>query len=141
MLIHGYICAVQLLNHNNIDVSDTHIKLNSPYTVDLVSELRKTHISEKLFLLLGSDVIGEFSRFKDYDDIPKQIDGIICVRRKNEHIDNNLPIVATFASPSSLSSTLIRRLLKQKNYERLKELYWSRHDLLDEIAEYKSKTD
>ena len=66
-------------------VSDIEIKRGGmSYTCDTVSELRKKHPNDELFLLLGDDWINRFDRWRNYKDILNDATLVIAWRGEED---------------------------------------------------------
>lgn len=62
-------------------VDDCELKRGGKsYTIDTIKELRKTHESKNLFLIIGADNFENFSAWKDYKKILEEVNLVVTTR-------------------------------------------------------------
>jgi nicotinate-nucleotide adenylyltransferase len=62
-------------------VDDCELKRGGKsYTIDTIKELRKTHESKDLFLIIGADNFENFSAWKDYKKILEEVNLVVTTR-------------------------------------------------------------
>jgi nicotinate-nucleotide adenylyltransferase len=99
-------------------VSDIELKRKGPsYTVDTIRELKKIYPQSELFFLTGSDILEEILKWKDPQEIYRQIKIVIGLRPgfdkigpANQFAHKNQIIEITSLN---ISSTLIREKIKK----------------------------
>ncbi len=70
----------------DIEVSDLEIKKNSTsYSIDTLKSLQKQFPKDKFFWIIGSDHLGNFTKWKDWQKIIKDF-GLIVVARDTSHL-------------------------------------------------------
>ena len=108
---------LKFYENENIIIDTKHNNLI--YTIDLVKELEKLYPSDKLYIIIGSDNIINFDKWKDYQNLLKY--KIIVMNRDNMDVNpyvdklgkenfiilNNYPFI-------KISSTEIRNNLNSK---------------------------
>ncbi|MCJ7508197.1 MAG: nicotinate-nucleotide adenylyltransferase [candidate division Zixibacteria bacterium] len=99
-------------------VSDIELKRKGPsYTVDTIRELKKIYPQSELFFLTGSDILEEILKWKDPQEIYRQIKIVIGLRPGFDKIDpaNQFVHKSQIIEITSLniSSTLIREKIKK----------------------------
>jgi len=67
-----------------------------------------------LYLIIGSDLANEFSSWKDYEDIIKEVK-IVVANRKEYPLNKRTPYLAVDIRQIELSSSQIRRLVKKQS--------------------------
>jgi nicotinate-nucleotide adenylyltransferase len=94
-----------------VEVSEMEAERPGPsYTIDTLKILRKKRPGDKLFIMIGSDILSETGLWKSFDEIKSMAEFIILPRpvQAKENSGNT----AGFTLPN-ISSTEIRRLLKE----------------------------
>ena len=84
------------------------------FTIDTVRELKKKYFQDELYLIIGSDLANEFSSWKDYEDIIKEVK-IVVANRKEYPLNKRTPYLAVDIRQIELSSSQIRRLVKKQS--------------------------
>ena len=84
------------------------------YTVEIVRELAKD-VNNRYFWVVGSDVTGEFSRWRDYQKLSRLIQFLVFPRKDYpiKNLPPNFKKVEGNLLLSNISSTLIRDRVKQ----------------------------
>lgn len=109
---------LKFFENDNILVNDT---LNDKeYTCEILRELHKKEDAE-LYLIIGADNVPKFNQWENYEELIQN--KILVLPRDNIKIDdyklnNNFIEVKDF-NLRDVSSTKIRELIKEKNYEEL----------------------
>lgn len=97
-------------------------------TVDTVRVLRAQNPEHDYALIVGSDILAETERWKDWDGLMKLVDLIVIGRAG--HLGDAAPDSTEFRLPN-VSSTEIRRKLTARDYLSLR--YWMARDVLEYI--------
>lgn len=97
-------------------------------TVDTVRVLRGQNPSHDYALIVGSDILGETERWKDWAGLMQMVELIVIGRAG--HLGDAAPDSTEFRLPN-VSSTEIRRQLAQRDYESLR--YWMARDVVNYI--------
>jgi nicotinate-nucleotide adenylyltransferase len=115
---------IALSEIENVEVSDVEMDRQGPcYTIDLVRALQKNNSRDSYYLLLASDVLSGFSKWKDVSSLIKMAPPLIGQRPGCEHFDldqfskNDREIIEKGYTGTSLlevSSTEIRNRLAKK---------------------------
>ncbi|MCD7731499.1 MAG: nicotinate (nicotinamide) nucleotide adenylyltransferase [Oscillospiraceae bacterium] len=103
-----------------VTVSDYEISAERvSYTIDTATHFRKCYPDDELFLIIGSDMLLSFKKWRQFEDILK-ICTIVAASRENNNDDFALltdaaeelrpygNVILTKISPYKMSSTLIR---------------------------------
>ena len=103
-------------NHKKFLYSDIEIKKGGiSYSIDTVREIKKKYnISNKIGLIIGSDLVESLNTWKEIDNLVEECD-IICLKRdssKNNFLKYRLTNVKNRII--DISSTLIRERIKNK---------------------------
>ena len=97
------------------------------FTIDTVRELKKRYPEDEFYLIIGSDLANEFSSWKNYEDIKKEVE-VVVANRKEYPLDKKSAYSAVDIRQIELSSSQIRELVKKKSS--IKGL------VKEEVAEY-----
>lgn len=116
---------LKVYENEKITIDTKHNTL--PYTYQVLEELSKIYNKEDLYLILGADNITSFSKWKNYEEILKyhfiilnrdfiDVEYYLVMLKKFDKykIINDLPMI-------SISSTMIREKLKNRDYSHLEE--------------------
>jgi len=104
--------------NRKIRVSDFEVRLKKRcFTIDTVRTLKKTFKTDKFFWLIGSDNLADFKKWKDWEELLKEIKFLVFPR-----IDypikrlpkGFIPIKSKLLISSNLSSDIIRMRLKRR---------------------------
>lgn len=120
---------LKLFENKNIIIDTKHNNLI--YTIDLVKEIEKLYPSDELFIIIGSDNIVDFDKWKDYKELLKY--KIIVMNRDNMDVNpyvdklgnenfiilNNFPFIK--ASSSEIRNNLNNKYLDNKVLDYIKE--------------------
>lgn len=102
----------------NIIVSDIEAHLPTPsYTIDTLEELSKRYPEHQFQLCIGSDIIPQLPKWKDWERIEAQFQPIIVGRGGYDHILETDEGAEDIAFPK-LSSSQIRRKLREGSIPR-----------------------
>ena len=105
-----------------------HYESGSPYLVDILDYLQERY--KYLAFALGDDVFLQLDKFKDFKKILEFFKIYVVairnhteedVRKKQEEL--GIKEVLIIHSPFNLSSTLVRRLLKENQIQKIEEIY------------------
>src|SRR5262249_19548867 len=97
-----------------IRISNMAISMEETYTVSVVSELSK-NTNNKYYWIVGSDILGEFTKWRDYLKLTRLIKFLVIPRKDYPikimppgfiRVEGNLMI-------SNVSSTIIRERVRQ----------------------------
>jgi len=107
------LAMARLIEEPGITVSDEEVRQKSKsYTIDTVRRLKAKYPRE-FYWIVGSDIVGEFDRWKDHEALAREVQFLVFPR-------NGYPIPSTLpegftpvSSPdlvtSNISSTIIRK--------------------------------
>lgn len=114
----------KLVEEKGIIVSDEEIKIEKKsYTIDTIRRL-KSKYSHTFFWIIGSDVLKDFEKWKDYKNLTKEIEFFVFPR-DGFSTPSKLPEGFTLVSSnelvtSNISSSIIRsRIMKKLSVNRL----------------------
>ncbi|MBQ4263356.1 MAG: nicotinate (nicotinamide) nucleotide adenylyltransferase [Bacilli bacterium] len=107
-----------------INTKDNNIK----YTYNLLKKLQKEYQKDELYLIIGADNILRFKEWKNYKKILKY--NLIIVNRNKININIYLDklgkkdkyIIVNDLKNIDISSSLIRKLIKENNLEKLQKI-------------------
>lgn len=103
-------------NAQNIRVSDVEFKLSQPsYTIDTLTHLHEKYPEHQFVLIMGSDNLVSFKKWKNYGLILRDYSVMVYPRPGNiNHELASHPTVTITQTPlMELSSTFIRRSIKE----------------------------
>lgn len=116
-------CRIAFSDFENTEVSDWEIKREGKsYSVITLRHMSEVYAGDRLYFIMGSDMLMSFERWYRYEEI-LSLSGLICVSRCDEDTPlleeyaNRLrakggEIIIVDAQPFEVSSTEIRRRLK-----------------------------
>lgn len=106
-------------NISNLEASDYELKQELVYTYNTLEYFKKCYPTDEIYLILGSDLLKEFTTWKNYSYILNNFKILVTFRnqdKKEDLINLNLPnkenIVYTNIKLNQLSSTEIREAIK-----------------------------
>ncbi|MBI4066731.1 nicotinate (nicotinamide) nucleotide adenylyltransferase [Candidatus Gottesmanbacteria bacterium] len=104
----------KLLEEDGIKTSDEEIKREEKsYTIDTVRRLKSKFSSHEFFWIVGSDVLPEFNRWKNYEKLQKEVSFLVFPRNGHPLPDRLLQGFAAVIAPelvtSNISSTIVRK--------------------------------
>ncbi len=110
--------------HSNIDVSDYELKKHVVYTWETLDYFKKKYPNDKIYFICGTDNLSYIDKWKNGLDILKN-NKIIVIKRNTDNIDKILikynkfkdNIIVSDIEEKDISSTQIRKCLKEKNRE------------------------
>lgn len=119
-----------------IRISSTAINIQSVYTVTTVNELIKD-IKNKYYWIVGSDILNEFSKWRDYQKLSRLINFLVMPRKDFpiKSLPSGFSRIEGNIMLSNVSSTIIRERITRgqtiaglvfpgvENYIRQKNLY------------------
>jgi nicotinate-nucleotide adenylyltransferase len=82
------------------------------YTIDTISDLKKTYPDEEFFLIIGSDLARDFSSWHQYEKILSSVK-VVVAGRDNYPFDQDYGFLRAQISQIDISSSQIRQLIKQ----------------------------
>ena len=118
-------CRFAFDKFSNIEISDFEMKNEGKsYSVITLRHFRMIYPEDKLFFIMGSDMLLSFEKWYCYEEILK-LASLVCVSRADEDTDKLLPyakkleseggeIIIVPVEPFEISSTEIRERLKKK---------------------------
>lgn len=94
-----------LQDEEGFEVSDVELKRPAPsYTVDTISELKRSHPQDDFVLLIGADNVAKFDTWREPDEI-RRLAKIAVLARANHAAPHDWPVVRRLID---ISSTDIR---------------------------------
>jgi len=102
---------------NKYKASNIEFKLPQPsYTINTLTHLKEKYPQHDFTLIMGEDNLESFPKWKNYEEILKQYEIIVYPRAKagNAALANHLKITKVNAPIMEISSTEIRRLIKEQ---------------------------
>lgn len=84
------------------------------YTVDSLKYLKKAYPQYRFYLIMGSDQVAQFSKWKEPNTIAT-LATLVGVNRANYSANTNYPMIWVDCPSFAISSTLIRQNIKTKN--------------------------
>lgn len=103
--------------YSKFRTTDIEFKLPKPsYTIDTLTYLKERHPSNEFVLIMGSDNLESFHKWKNYEQILKDFELIVYPRPgyKGSEFDS-LPNVLMVEAPNmEISSSFIRKALQEK---------------------------
>jgi nicotinate-nucleotide adenylyltransferase len=125
-------CRLALDHIEGVSISEIEREMGGESrTIDTVRELRERHPGHDYSLIVGSDILEEAHRWKNWEGLMEMVD-LIVIGRKGHQV-NTEPDSAEFRLPD-ISSTDTRKALRDGNYAPLR--YWLSRDVIDYIAEH-----
>ncbi|MFW5966923.1 MAG: nicotinate (nicotinamide) nucleotide adenylyltransferase [Persicimonas sp.] len=126
------LCQLALRHIDGAVISDIEREMGGESrTVDTVRALSERYPSHDYSLIVGSDILEEADRWKDWEGLMEMVD-LIVIGRAGHHPDDE-PDSTEFRLPD-ISSTETRRALREGDYEALR--YWLSREVIDYIAEH-----
>ena len=117
---------------DGVFISDIERKLGGESrTVDTVRALTERYPKHDYSLIVGTDILEETHRWKDWEGLMEMVDLVVIGRAGHE--TGGEPDSAQFRLPD-ISSTKTREALHRGDYEPLR--YWLARDVIDYIAEH-----
>jgi nicotinate-nucleotide adenylyltransferase len=113
------LAMARLIEESGIVVSEEETsERTTNFTINTVRRLKTKH-QHKFFWIVGSDILGEFERWKDHDALSREVPFLVFPR-------NGYPTSSTLPSgfqiidspdiiTSNISSTIVRKRLQQKH--------------------------
>jgi nicotinate-nucleotide adenylyltransferase len=128
-------------DNRKLKASDIEFKLPRPsYTINTLAYLHEKFSEHQFVLMLGSDNLDSFTKWKNYEQILEQVELYVYPRKESDGGDlRNHPKVKIIPAPvMELSSTFIREAIKNKKDIRymLPEKVW---EYIDEMNFYKNQ--
>ena len=108
---------IALDNHQKIKASDIEFKLPKPsYTIDTLRYLAEKFPQNEFCLIMGSDNLGSFDKWKNYEEILKHYKILVYPRpdKKGSQFDEHPAVTFVDAPLMDISATFIRRSIKEK---------------------------
>ena len=97
------------------EVLDVEIERGgTSFTIDTVRELAKKYPEDEFYLIIGSDLANEFSSWKNYQDIKKEVK-VVVANRKEYPLDKKSAHLVVDIRQIELSSSQIRELVKNES--------------------------
>ncbi len=135
------LAKIAIGNNRKIKASDIEFKLPRPsYTINTLAYLFEKFPAHQFVLILGSDNLESFHKWKNYKQILEQVELYIYPRKDSDGGELKIhPNVKKIPAPlMEISSSFIREAIKNKKDVRymLPEKVW---EYLDEMNFYKTK--
>jgi len=114
--------------HPRLKVSDFQETHNLTYSIDTVRALKRNFSEHSFYLIIGSDLVEEFPRWREAEKILEEVRLVIVplpdpAEVRNEMILEHDPIVLNHAKRKAVSSTLVREAIAHdESSERLEAL-------------------
>lgn len=124
------LAMTKYLKNSKTKVSDLEInKKRTSFTLETLRLLAKQYVNYKFYWIIGSDQLGQFRKWKHWEDIIKDFDLIIYPRSTNNNrieqdikkylklkkIPTNIHLLSSRdVKLSNISSTTVRRAVKEK---------------------------
>lgn len=116
-----------------LDVSDYELKNHLVYTYQTLEYFKEKYPKDEIFLILGSDLYRTFSSWKKYQSILKDYPILVVLRNGDSleelaffYRDIKKQVIFTDVSPVQLSSTEIRRAIRNEKFSFVREHLSSR---------------
>lgn len=112
-----YMVKLALEDDNRFKASDVEFKLTKPsYTINTLAYLKEKFPKNEFALIMGSDNLETFNKWKNYEVILKHHDIYVYPRPNNTGGDltNHPKVKMTQAPLIEISSTAIRNAIKEK---------------------------
>jgi nicotinate-nucleotide adenylyltransferase len=104
--------------NNKLKSSDNEFKLPKPsYTIDTLQYLKEKYPKKQFCLIMGSDNVTSFHKWKNYETILNQYPIYVYKRNGDEHLalQNKYPQINFLDVPLlDVSSSLIRKMIREK---------------------------
>ncbi len=103
--------------HPKIKSSNIEFSLPQPsYTINTLTYLKEKHPEHSFCLIMGSDNLTTFHKWKNYEEILNQYEIIVYPRPNynGSEFDNHPKVTFTNAPLMEISSTFIRKAIKEK---------------------------
>ncbi len=106
-------------NEKNMELSDFELKKEkTTFTVDTVKELKQKFPEHEFFFVIGSKVLKEIPKWKNYKKLLKEVKLVIApmpgLNKIPKEIQKTNPVKINPTLSSNISSTLIRKKIKEK---------------------------
>lgn len=112
------LAMAKLIEEPGIKVSDEETRQEvKSYTIDTVRRLKEKYPNDEFYWIVGSDVLGEFDRWKEYEMLKKEV-AFLVFPRNGYPVPKELPHgFQLVSSPdlvtSNISSTIVRKRLQK----------------------------
>lgn len=127
-------CERAIAPIDNIRIKDVERDLGGESrTIDTLNELESRHPEVSFALLIGSDILEETHKWKQWDDLVERTDLVVIGRAGYEEDGSSSPLSSDFELPN-VSSTRTRRALEERDRPWLET--WIPTDVLDYIDEH-----
>lgn len=125
-------CQLALSHIDGAVISEIERELGGESrTIDTVRALSERFPGYEYSLIVGSDILEEAHRWKNWQGLMELVD-LVVIGRSGHHVDEE-PDSTEFRLPD-ISSTRTRQALQSADYESLR--FWLAGDVLDYIAEH-----
>jgi nicotinate-nucleotide adenylyltransferase len=125
-------CQMALAELDRVRISDIEREIGGESrTIDTVRALRERFDDYRFSLIVGTDILEEADRWKNWDGLMELVDLIVIGRVG--HTKDSDPDSAEFRLPD-ISSTDTRRALERGDYENLE--FWLSRNVISYISEH-----
>jgi len=113
---HRYEMIKKMIDNNKkLYVSDYELKNKLKYTYQTLDHFKKEFSEDEIYFICGSDNLNEITTWKNYQHILKDYK-LLVIQRNEDNINTKIKnIVKAKINTSFLSSTMIRKNIKDKN--------------------------
>ena len=113
------------------EVCDTEITRGGiSYTIDTVQELKQKYPKDEFYLIVGSDLANDFSGWRYFDELKKEIE-IIVAKRRDYPLEKKGNYWVVGILQMGISSSYIRSLIKRR--------FGIKYLVTDKVARYIEK--
>ncbi len=122
-----------IAGNDKFEALDLEIKRGGiSYTINTVNQLKKDYPHDELYLIVGSDLSGSFSTWKEFDEL-KKITKIIVAQRENYASETEKDWLKAKITQINISSSRIRQTIKEGRSVR----YFLNDNIIDYISKHK----
>ena len=123
---------LEVAGNELFEVLDLEIKREGvSYTIDTLRELKGMYPEDEFYLVIGSDLLGRLSEWKDFEELKKQVK-IVIAHRENYPIKEKGDFIVANITQIDASSSQIRKLVKRNRSIR----YLVRDSIRDYIEQH-----
>lgn len=124
-----HMCQLALGHIEGTSISQIERELGGESrTIDTVDALSKRHPNHDYSLIIGSDILAEAARWKNWEGLMERVELIVIGRAG--HTGDSHPESTEFRLPN-INSTRVRDALRGQNYDDLR--FWLSREVIDYI--------